>query len=96
MLSIFDLNIYYTISGLSIILIAGKKNQKSKKKIRFLILNKNTNSSLVSDIAKIDFAQNHLGRTYLKDLKSLPIFIGNLFVFSYLPEMQCMRKKKEE
>ena len=40
MLSIFDLNIYYTISGLSIILIAGKKNQKSKKKLSATISTK--------------------------------------------------------
>ncbi len=41
-------------------------------------------SNLVSDISKVDYLANHLGRTQLQPLDGLPLFVDDIFVFGYL------------
>ena len=51
---------------------------------------------IVSDIARNEYTKDHLSRGCLKDMKSLPIFINDFYVFGYFSRKQYVRKKKED
>ena len=49
-----------------------------------LLLENAYDSNLLSDISKVDYLAGNLGRTNLRPLEGLPVFVDDIFVFGYL------------
>ena len=55
-----------------------------------LLLENAHESSLVSDISKVDYLAGNLGRTHLRPLPGLPTFVDDVYVFGYLRREDCV------
>jgi hypothetical protein len=55
-----------------------------------LLLENAYESNLVPDIAKVDYLAGHQGRTHLRPLEGLPVFVDDLYVFGYLDRDECV------
>ena len=63
----------------------------SKKAVSAHLLLENAHeSSLVSDISKVDYLAGNLGRTHLRPLPGLPTFVDDVYVFGYLRCEDCV------
>ena len=83
----------------SITTMAIKEIQLKKLEIKTRKENKTSHvhmwkyKEIVPDIARNEYTKDHLSRECLKDMKSLPIFIDDFYVFGCFSEKQCVRKK---
>ncbi|KAK3716084.1 hypothetical protein QZH41_019629, partial [Actinostola sp. cb2023] len=50
-------------------------------------------SNLLSDISKVDYTQDHRGRTDLEPLEGLEPFVDDIYVFGYLHRLDLLREK---
>ena len=58
-----------------------------------LLLENAYDSNLLSDISKVDYLAGNLGRTNLRPLEGLPVFVDDIFVFGYLSREECVFRK---
>jgi len=62
---------------------------------KHLLLENVYESNLLSDISKVDYVAGNLGRTNLRPLEGLPVFVDDIFVFGYLAREECVFQKEK-
>ena len=67
---------------------------RTKKSIAHHLLVENAyESNLLSDISRVDYLANHKGRTHLRPLDELPVFVDDVYVFGYLRQKDIVYTK---
>ena len=62
----------------------------NKSLAKHILLENAYEKNLVPDTSNVDYLANNNGRTNLQPLDGLPIFVDNLYVFSYLAQEECV------
>ena len=67
---------------------------RAKKAISHHLLVENAyESNLLSDISRVDYLANNRGRTHLRPLYGLPVFVDDIYVFGYLRKEDIVETK---
>jgi hypothetical protein len=67
---------------------------RTKKSISHHLLVENAyENNLLSDISRVDYLANNRGRTHLRPLDGLPVFVDDVYVFGYLRREDTVETK---
>src|ERR1043165_6987758 len=67
---------------------------RAKKAISHHLLVENAyENNLLSDISRVDYLADHKGRTHLRPLYGLPVFVDDIYVFGYLRKEDIVETK---
>ena len=56
-----------------------------------LLLENAYESNLIADISKVDYTKGHLGQTDLQELKDVPLFCDDLYIYTYLSKEDTIK-----